>query len=190
MNSQPTYTRSSLWLYLPLWLFFLYLFVQIVQFDVTAIKSIVIAGLYFVEFGVHEVSHLLVGFLPHIFVAAAGSIGEIIFTILIVIAAIKARSYFAMIFGAIWMMLAMNSVGRYIADARAQVIPLMGPSPEPIHDWHFIFSQLGWLHYDTMIGSALRWLGNGIGFIALLFGLWLLIAMATTEKPVPVTLKK
>lgn len=190
MKNQHGYTRKSLWLYLPLWLLFVYLFVQILHFQVTDIQNIVIAGLYFVEFGVHEMSHLLFAFLPSIFVAAAGSLGEITFTILIVIAAIKARAHFAIVFGGLWVMLAMNSVGRYMADARTQIIPLMGAGPEPIHDWHFVFNELGWLPYDTLIGGFVRGLGDVIGIAAIAFGLWMIVSMFITQNNTPATLKK
>jgi hypothetical protein len=190
MKNQHRYTRKSLWLYLPLWLFFVYLFVQIFHFQVTDIQNIVIAGLYFVEFGVHEASHLVFAFLPSIFVAAAGSFGEIAFTVLIGIAAIKARAYFAIVFAGLWVMLAMNSVGRYMADARTQIIPLMSAGPEPIHDWHFVFNALGWLPYDTLIGGFVRGLGDVIGLVAIVFGLWMIITMFTAKNNNPATLKK
>ncbi len=121
------------------------------SFEAANIENMIIAGMYFIEFGVHEASHLLFAFLPSVWVAAAGSIGEITFTVLVMIATIKARAYFAMIFGALWVMLAMNSAGRYMADARAQAIPLIGPGPEPLHDWYFVFGQLGWLQYAQFL---------------------------------------
>lgn len=189
MKSAHPYTRRALWLYIPVWLCFAYLLVQILNFRAGAPQNIVISGMYFIEFGVHEVSHLLVGFLPSIFVAAAGSIGELTFPILIVTAALKARSYFAVIFGALWVTLAMNSVGRYMADARTQLIPLMGPSDQPIHDWFYVFNQLGWLQYDTIIGNIVRWIGDGIGIVALCGGVWLIVTIATTNRA-PAVLKR
>lgn len=189
MKPVNSYTRRALWLYLPLWLCFAYLLVQILGFQAGMPQNIVISGMYFIEFGVHEVSHLIAGFLPGILVAAAGSIGEITFTILIVIAALKARSYFAAIFGALWVTLAMNSVGRYMADARTQLIPLVGPSDQPIHDWFYVFNQLGWLQYDTVIGNIVRWIGDGIGIAALCGGAWLIVIVATTGRA-PAILKR
>jgi hypothetical protein len=188
VKPEHAYTRKTLWLYIPLWLCFAYLLLQILGFQAGSEQNIVIAGMYFIEFGVHEVSHLLVGFLPSILVAAAGSIGEITFTVLILVAAFRARSYFAAIFGALWVMLAMTSVGRYMADARTQLIPLMGPSDQPIHDWFFVFNQLGWLQYDTLIGSVVRGIGIGIGIAALCSGIWLISTIATTGRA-PAVLK-
>lgn len=180
-QQQTNVMPLPLWAYVCLWLFFVYLYVQIVQFQVDQSSNLFIGGLYFVEFGVHEASHLVVAFLPSILVAAAGSFGEIAFTALIILAAWKAKSYFAMIFGALWMALAVNSVGRYMADARAQQLPLIGPGETVQHDWHFVFAQLGWLDADTIIGTAIRGLGDLIGLVALGFGLWLLLVKLTNR---------
>ena len=68
-------------------------------------------------------------------------------------------------------MLALRSVGRYMADARAQTLPLIGPGESVQHDWHYIFAQLGWLQADVVLGSIVQGLGILIGAGALLFGL-------------------
>ena len=172
----------SIWIYIALWLFFVYLYIQILFFTVEAPQNILLSGMYFIEFGVHEASHLFAMFLPHIFTAAAGSIGEVVFTILIVFAVLKGRAYFAAIFGALWVMLAMNSAGRYMADARTQQIPLVGFSNQPTHDWNFVFSQLGWLPADTIIGNSVRGIGDLIGVIALGFGVWLIVKKITQQE--------
>lgn len=164
-----------LWLYIVGWLFFLYLFIQILSFSAQNPGNILLSGLYLVEFGVHEVSHLAVFFLPAIFVAAAGSIGEILFTLLVLFATIKGKAYFATVFASLWVMLAFRSVGLYITDARAQVIPLIGPGETVQHDWNFVLGQLGWLQYDTLLGAIVIWVGTIIGLAGLIFGIYLII---------------
>lgn len=49
----------------------------------------------------------------------------------------------------------------YMADARAQVLPLVttGDSDFVEHDFHAIFSSLGVLDYDTKIATTVRMLG-------------------------------
>ena len=52
----------------------------------------------------------------------------------------------------------------YMADARAQVLPLVsvGDSDSVPHDWFAIFSSLGVLSYDTRIAAVVRlagWIG-------------------------------
>lgn len=55
----------------------------------------------------------------------------------------------------------------YMADARAQVLPLVTTGdPEFVeHDWFKIFSSMGVLNYDTTIAGVVRFLG-WIGMIA------------------------
>ncbi len=165
------------WGRLVLWIFYVYLFVHIVQFEVQKNQNLFIAGLYLIEFGVHEISHIITAFLPPVLTALAGSVGEISLTLLIIAAAVKERSYFAMIFGLQWFGLAMNSVGRYIADARTQALPLIGPSETVKHDWHFILSQWNMLEMDIIFGTGVRALGDIAALGGLIFGLWLLARM-------------
>jgi hypothetical protein len=49
----------------------------------------------------------------------------------------------------------------YMADARAQVLPLVttGDPEFAEHDWHAIFSSLGVLDHDTQIAAVVRLLG-------------------------------
>ena len=49
----------------------------------------------------------------------------------------------------------------YMADARAQELPLLtvGDSEDVIHDWFYLFSHTGLLTHDTQIASIFRFLG-------------------------------
>lgn len=162
-------------LYILLFAFFVYLFVRILSYTVTDPGSPILAGMYFIEFGIHEASHMVAMFLPNIAVAMAGSIGEIAFTVLLLIACIKYRNYFAAVFASLWLMLALRSVGLYIQDARSQLIPLVGPSEVVKHDWNFILSELGALSHDATIGAVLIITGIVIGALALAGGLALMV---------------
>lgn len=181
---QPTKEKQimslPLWAYIIGWTCFVYLFIQILSFRADESSNILLSGLYFIEFGVHEASHLVTAFLPQMLVAVAGSIGEIGFTVLIFYAAIKGKAYFAAIFAGLWIMLAMSNVGRYMADARSQLLPLIGPGETVQHDWNYVFGQLGWLNADTAIGGTLRGLGIAVGVAALGWGLYLIILKTTT----------
>ncbi len=130
--------------------------------------------MYLINFGVHEVSHIILFFLPAIYVAAAGSIGEVSFTALLLVATLRARSYFAAVFAGLWVMLGLISAGRYMADARAQSLPLIGPGETVQHDWHYVFAQLGWLDADTIIGGGVQAAGMIVGVLSLLFGAYLI----------------
>ena len=181
-SSQPKFMPLPIWLYIIGWGFFLYLFVSLLQFTAENSNNLILSGMYFIDFGVHEASHLAVFFLPAIFVAAAGSIGEMSFTLLLLFAALKAKSYFAAVFTGLWVMLGFMSAGRYMADARAQSLPLIGPSETVQHDWHYVFSQLGWLKADTVIGGTVQTIGIIIGAGSLLFGIYLIVSKLSRPK--------
>jgi hypothetical protein len=174
--------QSKAWFYLLLWLFFVYLFTQILGFSSNTNSNIVLGGMYFIEFGVHEVSHLVTAFLPPILCATAGSIGEVSFTVLMAVAAYRAKSYMALGFTLLWVMLAANSAGIYMADARAQQLQLVGAGPDPKHDWNFVFGQLGWLDWDTFIGTFVRVMGDFAGVAALIIGI-LIVSSLFRQKP-------
>lgn len=73
----------------------------------------------------------------------------------------------------------------YMADARAQVLPLVTTGdPEFVeHDFHAIFTQLGVLNYDTTIALVVRVLGWS-GMIACVG--WLAMRVrARDEAPIP-----
>lgn len=177
-DAKPVLTWP-LWVYVVLWIFYVYLFVNLLSFKADEPNNLLLSGLYFIEFGVHEVSHILTMAFPPIITAAAGSVGEISFTILIAAVAFKSKAYFAAIFASIWVALAFSSVGRYIADARVQELPLVGPGETVKHDWNFILSELGMLQSDIILGTTVRWIGIVIGAGALAFGLWLIIRHVT-----------
>lgn len=171
-----------LWTYIVGWCLLLYFYFEILGFTIGTPGNAFLSGLYVINFGVHEISHIIISFLPAIIVSAAGSIGEMGFTVLVLAVALKAKAWFASVIAAIWVMFAMNSAGQYMADARTQLIPLIGPGDTVKHDWNFVFGELGWLQYDTLIGGIVRITGDVIGAIALLIGLWLIVLKVISKE--------
>jgi len=53
------------------------------------------------------------------------------------------------------------SIATYMADARAQELPLLtvGDSEDVIHDWFYLFSHAGLLQHDTQIAGLVRFMG-------------------------------
>lgn len=47
-------------------------------------------------------------------------------------------------------------IGPYMADARAQVLPLIGGGE---HDWTYLFNSVGLINYDTKIGACATYFG-------------------------------
>jgi len=76
----------------------------------------------------------------------------------------------------------------YMADARAQVLPLVttGDPDFVEHDFHAIFTQLGVLNYDTTIAAVVRTLG-WCGMLACVAWLALRLRAREEERSVPTT---
>jgi len=175
MKTASKFMNLPIWIYLLGWIFFVYFFFQILGYDSLNSNNILISGLRFIDFGVHEASHLIVFFLPHIWVAAAGTIGQICFPLLLLFATIKAKAYFASVFVSLWLMMTLHGVGRYMADAREQILPLMGPGENAQHDWTYIFGELGLLDKDQIIGGVVATTGTVIGVLGLGLGVYLIV---------------
>jgi len=61
--------------------------------------------------------------------------------------------------GVVWTFENLWNISRYMGDARAQELPLIGGDE---HDWLHIFSQWGWLAQDTTIAvlvATIAWIG-------------------------------
>lgn len=187
------YVKGKSWAwYLPVWLVGLYVFCVLLRFDPNKQLPLIILPAQSFDFMLHEMAHILTGFLPSILTAAAGSFSELLLGVVLIITAFKSRSYFAVLICSLWFMLASQSVGTYMADARAQKMDLvslggaMSGSETTIHDWHFIFSKLHILSLDTLIGGIVRFNGVVVGLLGLIFSAWLLYKMATsTSSPSP-----
>lgn len=174
-TADPKFMPLPTWLYIIGWGVFLYAFIQILGFPAENSNHILVTGMYFINLGIHEAAHLALFFLPQIIVSSAGSLAEIIFALLLLLAAFKGKSYFAAVFTGLWVMFSFMSAGLYMSDARAQALPLIGPGESLMHDWHYVFSQLGWLNADTLIGGSLRNIGIAIGAASLVFGVYVII---------------
>jgi len=61
-------------------------------------------------------------------------------------------------------------IARYMADAQAQQLPWVsiGRYESVIHDWNYLFTQLGVLSYDTVIAEIVRSIGC-LGMIGVTF---------------------
>ena len=90
----------------------------------------------------------------------------------------RQRDYFGITVAGAWLAFSLWSLATYIGDARAQELPLLGLTPDPIHDWNWMLGRLGLLNWDKGLALLARttaffsWLGS----IAL--GGWLVWLMA------------
>jgi len=170
------------WWHVVLWLFGLYILVQLFGFKMGGEMPGVLLVPYSFNFMLHEWSHILTGFLPPILSAAAGSGSELLLGLGLVIGAIWFKNWFALMFCLLWFDLALQSAGGYMADAVVRKLPLVSlggalSGQDATHDWNFIFGQLHLLGASEFIGNSLRLFGHVVGIFALLFAAYLIVQM-------------
>lgn len=178
--------------YLPLWLFGIYIFVELLGFDPNKQLPFVIGIAQSFDFFLHEMAHIVTAFLPAIICAASGSLSEILLGTMLIVTAFKTKGYFSVMICCLWFMLACQSAGTYMADAVVQKLSLVslgsllaGGDGSGRHDWHFVFGQLHILGASVFIGDAVRAIGIIVGAAGIVFAAWLLYRMADA-KPVSV----
>jgi len=187
------YVKGKMWYwYMPLWMFGVYLFCALLGFDPNKQLPFVISIAQAFDFFLHEIAHIVTAFLPAILTAASGSLSELLLGSLLIYTAFKTKGYFSVLICSLWFMLACQSAGTYMADARAQKLSLvslggaLSGSDTAIHDWHFVFGKLHLLGADVLIGDTIRLAGVVVGLAGLIFTAWLMYKMAgaTDAKPV------
>lgn len=118
----------------------------------------------------HEAGHPLLGLLSQRLEVYGGTIFQLLFPL---VATVHFRCRYHVVgasVGAIWLGENLHNVARYMADARAQELPLVGGGE---HDWTEIFSRWGVLHRDTQIAT----LTHAVGWLVMAGALlWLFLA--------------
>ena len=104
----------------------------------------------------HEAGHLFFAVLGSTAALYGGTLGQLVFpTVAVLVFSWRREAVSACLAGA-WFFENLFNIARYMADARARVLPLVGGGE---HDWALIFSRWGALHLDTRVASVTRGLG-------------------------------
>jgi hypothetical protein len=131
-----------------------------------------------VDLAIHETGHLV--FAP--FGELMGFLGGTVFQLALPAAFVvyfwrRADRHAATV--ALWWV-AQNcwNVSVYMADARAQELPLVGGGE---HDWAYLLGRLGWLAYDKAIALDMRLVGAAIYVYAVVWGFRYALNSAATS---------
>ena len=178
------YIKGKKWYwYMPALLIVTYLFYCIVKISPSEPLPTVLVPISAVDFGLHEMAHVITGAFPAVITAASGSLSEIFLGMVLVFTALRTRYYFTSLFCTVWFAFGCKSAGQYMADARAQQLDLVSPfSDNAIHDWHFVFGKLHLLQQDTLIGGLVKFGGYLAMTMSLVFGAWLVYKFATENE--------
>jgi hypothetical protein len=126
----------------------------------------------YVNLIIHEGGHIFFGWMGHTIMILGGTLGELLVPMLCGLYFFWKREVSATAFCGFWFFENFLYIGVYMADARAQALPLVGGDE---HDWATLFGQWGWLLQDRQIGAATRtlgWLGMVAAMLWLAFRAW------------------
>lgn len=116
-----------------------------------------------VNLPVHESGHLVFGWFGQTIGIAGGTIMELLAPAALAVYFASVRKPFGTAFALFIFFENFLYIATYMADARAQALPLVSVGGgETIHDWFYLFSKFGVLEHDVGIARCVRfcgWLG-------------------------------
>lgn len=105
----------------------------------------------------HEAGHPLFGLLADRLMVYGGTMMQLLIPGLCAFEMRRQERYGGYYFCLIWFAENLLNVARYMADARAKLLPLVGGlDPEEFHDWSRILGNWGLLSWDTFLANGLR----------------------------------
>jgi hypothetical protein len=104
----------------------------------------------------HEAGHPVVAMASSNLAVYGGTIFQLIFPALFIHNFWRRRHSLGWMACIVWLGASLLNVARYMRDARAQVLPLIGGGE---HDWTEIFSRWGVLQHDLGIGRFVQVVG-------------------------------
>jgi hypothetical protein len=103
----------------------------------------------------HEAGHPLVGIFSSRASVYGGTLFQVLFPLAVAVHFRRAENASGLAASVVWLGENLFNIGRYMADARAQELPLVGGD----HDWTEIFGRWGVLHLDGRIAGMTRGVG-------------------------------
>lgn len=104
----------------------------------------------------HEAGHPLVGIFSERATVCGGTLFQLVFPLAAAGHFYRATNASGVAAALVWLGENLFNIARYMADARAQQLPLVGNGE---HDWTEIFSRWGVLHLDGRIAGMTRGIG-------------------------------
>jgi hypothetical protein len=129
----------------------------------------------------HEAGHVIFGLLGSTLGLYGGTLGQLVIPAIAAGTFWKQREPVGCAVAGVWFFQNFLNIARYMADAPAQLLPLVGGGD---HDWTTIFGRWGTLPSDTTIATVVHyagWLGMLFVWVWLF---WRWKVSTTPEKPV------
>jgi hypothetical protein len=109
----------------------------------------------------HEGGHIFLSFFGETIHVLGGTIGQLFFPAACAFHFLQRRQLFESWLMGIWFAESLMYTARYLGDAQAQVLPLVGGD---IHDWHWLLSHWGLLAHCEGIAATLHVFASLLAF--------------------------
>jgi hypothetical protein len=110
------------------------------------------AFLHGVSLGMHETGHLVFAPFGETMAILGGSLLQVLLPVVFAIAFLRQRAWYAAAVGAWWVAQNVWDVAVYVADARAEALPLVGGGE---HDWALLLQRWDLLASDVAIARTM-----------------------------------
>lgn len=120
-----------------------------------------------VDLAIHETGHLVFAPFGQTIMVLGGTLLQLIFPALFVAYFVRNRDGFAAAVCLWWVAQNCWHISVYVADARAQELPLVGGGE---HDWAYLLYNAGWMMQDQALARAIHSVGVAIFLAALWIG--------------------
>jgi len=104
----------------------------------------------------HEAGHPIIGIFSSRLETYGGTIGQLVFPAALAVSFWRKGNALAVAASGIWFFENWLNIARYMADARALQLPLVGGGD---HDWNTIFTRWNVLQYDLDIAGWVKFIG-------------------------------
>ena len=176
LQDAQEWARGRMWI--PRALLLLYLVYADIRLFRDTESSTMFSG---ITLGIHELGHVIFSFAGHFIMSLMGSGLQVLVPIIVILIFIRQPDYFGVAVGGFWLSFSLFELARYVGDARAMNLPLVGLSDDPEHDWHYLLGTLGLLKLDTTFAFLIRVAATVSGVASLAFAVWLLMIMAKSK---------
>jgi hypothetical protein len=132
-----------------------------------------------ITLAIHELGHVLFGFVGEWLSVAGGSITQLAAPIAVALILYRQRDYFGVAVGGAWLSMSLANLAVYVADARAEELPLVSlGGGDVVHDWNYLLGSVHLLLHDAQIAGMVRFAAFVLMVASVWLGAWLCVVMA------------